>query len=142
MLRTRDEGFALIELLVVILIIGVLAGIGLAMLVAQQRKAMDISAKSDVRNAVTQIESCLSEATDRTAPKCARRADNPGLGKLKRILTDGTSSLSNGALVYSITASSKSSATYTISKAADGSTTYSSSNDDAKWAESSTAAAA
>jgi type IV pilus assembly protein PilA len=140
MFRTRVEGFALIELLVVILVIAVLAGIGLPMLLAQQRKAMDASAKSDVRNAVTQIESCLSDATDTTAPKCARRADNPGLGKLKRILTDGTSSLSNGAPVYSITATSESSATYTISKAVDGSTTYSSSNNDANWAESSAAA--
>jgi type IV pilus assembly protein PilA len=58
----EDEGFTLVELLVIIIIIGILAGIATTVFMSQRSKAQGATAISDLRNAATAEEAQLIEA--------------------------------------------------------------------------------
>uniref|UniRef100_UPI0035657EBE prepilin-type N-terminal cleavage/methylation domain-containing protein n=1 Tax=Nocardioides sp. TaxID=35761 RepID=UPI0035657EBE len=52
-MNEKDKGFTLVELLVVIVIIGILAGIAIPLFLSQRKKGVDAGVKSDLKALAT-----------------------------------------------------------------------------------------
>ena len=89
-LKKNDEGFSLIELLVVVIIIGILAAIAIPIYIGVQDNAKDSAVKSDLTNAKLAV---IAYYTDKGASATAPALTTAGLGSYGFTKSTNTSTI-------------------------------------------------
>jgi type IV pilus assembly protein PilA len=125
---SNQNGFTLIEILVVILIIGVLAAIALPAFLGQKDKGQDAEAKSDARNLVSQVEACYTPAEDYRSCDSQAELGNTGMaygtnpGEVE-VVTAGQDTFTVTAVSRAVTSGTNN--TFTIERDGTGATLHS-----------------
>ena len=78
--RKRQDGFTLVELMIVVMIIAILMAIAIPTFLSTRQKAQDQAAKSNLRNALSTAQSIYSDKQDySTVTPAAMSADEPSM---------------------------------------------------------------
>jgi len=119
--RSRQHGFTLVELLIVMLILGLIAAIAIPSFFSQRNKANDADAKSTARAAQTAIETYATEHDDGYTG-----ADSAALAEIEAVLPPGAplAVLEAGPKNYSVTVTSFSETVFSISRLPTGTVLY------------------